>query len=186
MLVNYIIDVLEMDENLSANDREVIRYGLEMFLGTLLGLVATLIVGICFGSLVSGIVLWILIFPLRKNAGGYHAKTKLSCFFISITIEIVSFALFYQKELSKTCYMIIALLCMCYIYRKSPVGTANKQLDEIEKIMYRKRARWIVITEFILFICALFIGMSKLSRLIVMAFFIVSLALLQGHIDLQK
>ena len=68
--------ILLRDRIISSEEVEVVEYGLENLGSSLLGMFITLLIGYCFGFLRGSFWLWLLIFPLRKNAGGYHAETK--------------------------------------------------------------------------------------------------------------
>ena len=64
------------DGVVAPEDAEIVRYGLEALADNVLAFLLTTLIGFFYGSLLSGIALWMLTFPLRKYAGGYHAKTK--------------------------------------------------------------------------------------------------------------
>lgn len=86
------------DEVISSEEAELVQYGLENFVSTLLGLIAVLLIGGCFGHCPESFMLWLFIFPLRKSAGGFHAKTRIRCWVISVGMLIASFLLFVQLE----------------------------------------------------------------------------------------
>ncbi len=48
-------------------EKEIIRFGLESLEGNLLGVGLTLAVGICFKQVGEALLLWLLLFPLRKK-----------------------------------------------------------------------------------------------------------------------
>lgn len=87
MLADRIADFLFKGGNITDEEKEIICFGLESLEGNLLGIGLTLIVGICFRQVREAILLWWLLFPLRKNAGGYHAKTKTKCMLIFLKIS---------------------------------------------------------------------------------------------------
>ena len=64
------------DGGISTEEVEIVEYGLENLGSSLIGMSITLIIGYCFDFLLGSFLLWLLIFPLRKNAGGFHAETK--------------------------------------------------------------------------------------------------------------
>lgn len=94
MLADRIADFLFKGGNITDEEKEIICFGLESLEGNLLGIGLTLIVGMCFRQVREAILLWWLLFPLRKNAGGYHAKTKTKCMLISLIILIIAFMFF--------------------------------------------------------------------------------------------
>lgn len=69
------------DHIISADDYDIVRYGLENIGSNLAGIFIVLAIGGIFGHILDGFVLWLMVFPLRKHAGGYHAKTRAKCYF---------------------------------------------------------------------------------------------------------
>ena len=66
--------ILLRDGIISQDEVEIVEYGLENLGSSLLGMSVTLMIGYCFDFLLGSFMLWLLVFPLRKNAGGYHAE----------------------------------------------------------------------------------------------------------------
>lgn len=60
----------------SLEESEFVSYGLENFKNDLAGTMMTILIGACFTCMLEGVLLWGLMYPLRKNAGGLHANTK--------------------------------------------------------------------------------------------------------------
>lgn len=159
---------------------EIVQYGLEVLAGNLSGALITLGIGYCFGSILSGIILWTLIFPLRKYAGGYHAKTRGRCYLISAGMLILAFALLYLPDYQPEIYPIVALISGIYIFVNAPVDNENKVLDTVEQKMYRKRARIVLGVESALFAVAWMAGWRDLAAVVVMGFGIVGMSLVAG------
>ena len=57
----------------------------------MLDLIITFICAAFFGIPIEGVVFWIVLFVQRMYIGGYHAKTRLRCLFISWIVTIISF-----------------------------------------------------------------------------------------------
>ncbi len=171
----FIRDGIVLPEN-----AEIVQYGLEALAGNLFSGVITLGIGYCFGSALSGIVLWILIFPLRKYAGGYHAKTRRSCFFISIGMLLLAFTLLYRVDWHLEIYFFVAIISGIYIFLNAPIGNASKVLDVVEQKVYRKRTRIILILESALFAMAWVFECEVLLAVIAMCFGIVGMLLVMG------
>ena len=146
--------MLLRDNVISSEEVEVVEYGLENFGSSLLGMSITLLIGYCFGFLRGSFLLWLLIFPLRKNAGGYHAETKSRWFFFAI------------------------------IFLLDPVENDNKRLELVEYRVYRKRARIILLLEGTLFATAVTFKWEELIAVITIVFFIVGMSLIIGKVKL--
>lgn len=176
--------MLLRDGIISPDEVEIVEYGLENLGSSLLGMLITLVIGYCFDFLLGSFLLWLLIFPLRKNAGGFHAKTKGRCLLFSSAILLVSIICFVQIGCSEMGYFLIALISSGFIFFMAPVGNANKHLDEIEYKVYRKRTRVILLLEALLFAVAVIFDWEGLVTVETMNFFIVCIALIAGRVRL--
>ncbi len=165
-------------------EKEVIRFGLESLEGNLLGVGLTLAVGICFKQVGEALLLWLLLFPLRKNAGGYHAATKTRCLFVSAVILIAAFMIFAVFERTLIFYGICAMIAGCVIWVLAPVDNPSKQLDAVECKVYRRRTRIVLGTESVIFIFALLFKWEITIRSVCMAFSMVAISLLTGTVEL--
>ena len=159
---------------------EIVQYGMKVLASNLLGIFIILGVGACFGSLSTGIILWTLVLPLRKYAGGYHAKSRGRCFLISTGILLLVFAVFYQQDWRTELYVLIVIVSGIYIFVSSPVGNKNKILDTIEIRVYRRRTRIVLIIESVLFILAYMMRWKRVMIIITMSFSIVGISLIAG------
>lgn len=87
MLADRMADSLSKEGIIADEEKGIVQFGLESQEGNLLGIVLTLAVGFCFNLVGDALLLWLLLFPLRKNAGGFfyllrflrHLIVKLSC-----------------------------------------------------------------------------------------------------------
>lgn len=164
---------------------EIVEYGLENLGSNLLGLLVTLMIGLCFDFLLGSFLLWLLIFPLRKNAGGFHASTKGRCLLFSAGMLLVSIICFVYVECSESVYSLIAVFSFLVIFVMAPVENDNKLLDQTERRIYRKRTRLVLLLEGTLFMLALFFGWKELTVVLTIVFFIVGISLMAGKVKRQ-
>ena len=181
-----VTGMLLNDGIISLEELEVVKYGLENLRSNILGKLVTLIIGFCFDFLWGSFLLWLLIFPLRKNAGGFHAKTKCRCLFFSSTMLLLSIICFVQISWSLTGYILITALFFAVIFLMAPVENGNKHLDQDEHQIYRKRARVILVSEGVLFLVAVTVYWKELVVVITIDFFVVGVSLVTGRIKLWK
>ena len=167
---------------------EVVEYGIDSLFDNLWGLAVTLMVGFVFRFFWGSFLLWLFVFPLRKYAGGFHAKTKTRCRAFSITVLVLSTVCFQLVQWKKNSLLIIMIVLFFLIYFTAPIDTVNKKLDRTEKTIYRRRTRLILTAEGLVFILAFFIDMKTLMLVLPNAFLIVEIALLAGKIggDIQN
>jgi accessory gene regulator B len=168
------------DGIVSVDEREVIRYGLENLGSTLLGFFLTFLVGFGYGSVFTGVTLWLLLFPLRKHAGGYHAKTKKGCFFTSTVMLIAVFSVLYVHNWSCGTYGVIVTCFGYFIFWIAPLSNPNKNLDLTEKKVYRARTRMILLLECALFFLAYLLSWRAMIVVIAMCFVTMGTSLVMG------
>ena len=169
------------DETISDEEREIIQFGLESIVGNLIGVVLTLAVGIFFRHVGEALLLWLWLFFLRKNAGGFHASTRAKCLLISTGTLIVSFMIFVMIKHTIFFYSISIVVAGCIIWILAPVDNPSKELDKFEYKEYQWRSRIILAVEGMIYILAMCFKWETVSRSINMAFFIVSVSLLIGN-----
>lgn len=163
---------------------EIVEYGLENLGSSLLGMLITLAIGFCFDFLLGSFLLWLLIFPLRKNAGGFHAKTKGRCLLFSTAMLLLSILCFVQMECSEIGYILVTIISAGVIFVMAPVENDNKHLDKVECRVYRKRTRVILLLESLLFVLAFVIAWKELIVVVAMDFFIVCVVLITGRVKM--
>lgn len=153
---------------------------------SLLGLVIFGAIGCCFGHWLDGFLLWLLVLPLRKNAGGYHATTRGRCILLSTSMLILFFVLFYYVGWSDKINFIVVLCSGSVIFFGAPVENEAKRLDEKEQSIYRKRARIILMAECLLYVIAVIFHVGMLKRVLTMCFGLVAMSVLVGKVNLTK
>ena len=101
------------------------------------------VIGLFFNMIYESLILYFSFITIRKFAGGYHAKTPVICYLVSITIIITSLLLL--KSLTKhnltdqLYYLFIsfALLALIILVVISPLDNKNKTLNSKEKKVYK-------------------------------------------------
>lgn len=174
---------LSKGENYTDEERQIICFGLESLEGNLLGIVLTVTIGIGFKQVGEALLLWLLLFPLRKNAGGYHAATKTRCLFVSAVILIIAFMFLAVVEGTMIIYGVCAMVAGCVIWFLAPVDNLSKKLDAVECKVYRRRTRIVLGVEGAIFILALCLKWALVAKMITIAYLIVSICLFMGLVN---
>ena len=178
-LVSKITDFL-MDENMAEDDRSIIQYGLERIIENLIGCIILVLIGFGFGNAFQGLLLWIFLYPLRSNAGGYHASTRARCILISTIAVFAAFVFWHEFHCRLGIHMVIFLVSTFVIWFLAPVGSRNKPLDKTEKSYYRKRVRHILVFELFLAGLAVWMRWLDVFRSIELACLIVGISVCVG------
>lgn len=79
-LAGKIVNNLVHSGVIKEEDAEIYIYGINQILTSVLSVSSALIIGLIFGVFPEIAVFMAAYIPLRSFAGGYHAKTPLSCY----------------------------------------------------------------------------------------------------------
>lgn len=167
-------------------DESIYLFGLHQGIMLFLNIITTIIIGALFNMLWESIFLMAAYIPVRSYAGGYHARTELRCYMISIFLLMVM--LWMVHILYENIYILLAmfLLAACTIYMLSPIADENKPLDELEVVVYRKRARILLGIEGILFVFFIAFHFNIAASCIAVALFGLTFMLWIGVVKQKK
>ena len=98
---------------------------------------------------------WYFLLDTAKACSGFHAKTKFRCLMMSVVLLFVAFEFLLKAGWIIGVYTWIMVIGSGCIFCLAPVGTHNKQLDEEEVRVYRKRTRMILSIQLILYFLSL-------------------------------
>ncbi len=173
------------DNVILEDETNIITYGLENLIGNIVGILVILVMGAFFHHTLDSFMVWLLAFPLRKYAGGFHAKTRGRCLITSITMILISFVIFFQFEWEMMTIFLIALAFSIIIFFLAPVGNPNKPLDELEHKMYQMKSRGFLLVEGMVLCFALCFKQERMVIAITICFFMVGISLLAGTVKLK-
>lgn len=184
-LAEKIVKRLTYAKVIDESDSEIYLFGMQQFLSTLFGLFSIFIIFVVMGELLNGMLFFTAFSVLRQYAGGYHAETKVGCYFMSLLSVI--FILFYVKYLIiDTMFCItITVAFLAVIILLSPVESINKPLDKIERLVYRRRTIVIALVEFVVAVVLICLGWTKQASSIMFAYGLVVFALVMGKFSLR-
>lgn len=173
-----LIDTLCEEEIIESNEIEIVQYGLEHLKMNFIGVFFLLCIGVIFNNIYAAVIVCISIFPLRKYAGGFHAKTKRRCHFISAITVVAAFVVADKTE--RTLKAIISSISWLIIFLLAPVECKNKQLDSIEKKIYKKRMRKVLLLEGVFFAVSCWLEWNSIIYGLTVNFLVVAEAVLGG------
>ena len=177
---NNITNYLICKKVIKDDDREIYQYGFEQVFSSLLNIATMLLLGIILGKIYQSLVLILSFMALRSYSGGYHASTSLRCYIL--TVMSISAALSIMKFIAVNRFICLGLLVLSsvVILLLSPIGTKNKPLDEIEKIIYRKKTIIVWSVETCASIVFIILDITEIHIAITLAQVIISIALIFG------
>lgn len=161
-ICNATIEQLCNADIIGENEKELYKFGLEGLLFTSLNLGTALIIGIVMDAILECVVFLMAFLPLRQYAGGYHAKTRVGCYLLSVTCIWVAMSILVHQEFKK--YMLVMACAMVIvIFLLSPVENENRELTCDEKMRYGRIAKVILLLEMSLILLNSLIGIFQVD-----------------------
>ncbi len=173
------------DGVIASEECEIVAYGLENIINNFIGIFISVAVGCLYKAILESMILWMCSFPLRKNAGGYHAKTKIGCIVASTLMLIISFQCIFHIKWNMNVYNCMLIIFAIIIFFMAPIENHNKYLDKKEFEVYRKRTRIILMIETLLYFIFLQFSIYSMCKVLTLTFFIVVCNVILGKLDLN-
>lgn len=167
---------------IKSDDRDLYVYGIHQACLFILNIATTIVVGLVLGMLWESIIFSLAYIPIRTYAGGYHSKTQLRCYFLSVMITVASLLAIKLIPWNGFICAVIILYTGIVVISLAPVEDSNKPLDEQEKAVYRKRTNIILGVLVGIALLCWFIRVSFISISITVALFVLSIMLVLGKI----
>jgi len=122
------------------DEAEVIVYGMELLISTILEALAILAIGIIAGKTLETLAFFAAFMPLRLNAGGYHAKTHLKCFcgVLMIYAAFLLIQFLVPLWMVSNLLLIITFVSAIPIFLLAPLPDKNKPIGPIQRKKFRK------------------------------------------------
>lgn len=158
----------KMDEE----QAEIVRYGLELFFLKVSFFAATMVIGFLMGSFWECLIFNVLLSGIRTMAGGFHANTRIQCFVMSMLTFIIVLIILKIVAIHSMLLlplMLLAMLSAIVIWKFAPIDTENKPIEDDEYVVFRKKARAMLLIEIGLAVAAYFIGFESVSCSVLLA-----------------
>lgn len=133
-------------------DIDKCRYGLEVFMSSSAEVLSILVLSLFPGNFAETCLFFAAFIPLRIYAGGYHADTRLRCYFVSLAIyALFSAAIaFLPQSFYLPAAIAEAVISFAAVYIFSPVVHFRRKMNSIEIKNYRRFSLAICAAESIL------------------------------------
>lgn len=186
-LCDKIVSNLYQGGLIKRDDVEVYRFGIEATLIKLIHYLSILFVGIMFNMVIQTLLFIANFCFLREFAGGYHAKTKVRCFAISLFMITFALSIVKMYPIKGMCEISIFtyVLSFLIIFFMSPVENINKPLDHSEIKRYRKISRIILLIEATISLSIVNVYFQYFL-IVNMAFVYASCLLIMGQIEASR
>ncbi|MCI9596526.1 MAG: accessory gene regulator B family protein [Firmicutes bacterium] len=167
LLTKNSVEILIKNGIIEESEKEVYRFGISGLYRFLMNIISSIIIGILFGMLWQTILFSATYIPLRRFAGGYHAKTPGRCYFLSCLLVVCVLGLLKHATFSVTAVLILTVVASVIVFIKAPVASENKPLLDQEKVWYGEKARRILLLEGIVAMALTFYSVKVASCLAV-------------------
>ncbi len=174
--------ILSNSDNSNKELKSIYKYGIEIFISSLLNIFLIFIIGFVTDTLIQSLWFLICFIPLRQFTGGWHANTYFKCnliFCISYILIILFSFLFSHIE---NAYLIFILLLtgLLPVIILSPVENKNKKIKNRKKLKFLSTVLYIIFS--ITSLCFYFFY-KEISFIILFTLLCVSIAVIAGRLS---
>lgn len=156
---------------IKAEDSDIYQFGLEQLGMNLLNVGTALLAGLFLHEILPCVVFLAAFIMLRPYAGGYHAATRIGCYFLTTTAVITSLLVVRFVNLNNMVMLVMFCLMSSVLLVCSPMDTENRRLDKEEIAYNKKRAFGVWMLETIIGLVLFWLGYRPILTALIMAVF---------------
>lgn len=155
-------------------DISIYRYGLEVLYLSVLEVMSILLLAVWVGNFFETLLYFAAFIPLRLFAGGYHANTRLGCYFVSLGVYgafsvVVAFA-----TISYLWLVLLAMIALVIIWRYAPIVHRNHKISQKDLFSAKSISQNLALVELLVVIV---VGFFSIQISFVIALSLLSTAL---------
>ena len=158
-------------------------YGMNMLFNVCVNIISMIIIGIITHRLWECVLFCLIYKIIRKYTGGFHFESAVCCYISSCIMYLVAIVIITYIPFRIYGISAMVLISAIIIWGLSPVEAVNKPLDECEKQVFKKRARFNIVIIVITYMVSLFIS-NELAYIIGISVISVMLFAIIGKIKL--
>ncbi len=132
-----IIDNYQKKDLISNEERIIYVYGVKQIISLIINIISFLMCGIVFGEILGAMVFALSFMMIRTYAGGYHASTPVRCYIVTMITTIGAILVMKYIAIPQALGIALLFISSVIIVVLSPVDTEGKELDSLEKKIYR-------------------------------------------------
>lgn len=166
--------------DLSEEEREIVEYGVLQGVVLIIGMVIAIIMGILLKILDKAILFLVCSYYLRIYAGGYHAKTQFRCSIFSAVATFLCFLWLKYVTLSQVILHALSLVAGVFVVIFAPIDNENRELEEIEKKVYSKKVKVVVLVESAIYVISVLLKWDSVYYCINLSMIFVATSMLMG------
>lgn len=177
-IINYAVGIQALEQEKT----EEYVYGLEITLSVLASYLSVLIIGFLLGMGWESVVFLVLFISIRRFAGGFHFSSQIACYtFTCLVSTAVLLTIKYVPVHAGVCAVIMIVSSLILLIF-SPVPAFEKPLDAVEKVVYGRVARIIVILIDGIYLVVCLAHQAYLAKTISITVCMVAISLILGKV----
>ncbi len=153
-LIDKITYGLVADNTINSADVEAYKFGLDITILKAFHYVSYIAIALCMKRIIEFVVIFAVLYVLRRNTGGFHAQTRIGCYLFSCGVIFLSlFAT--GVSLSWWGAAIISILDIIILLILSPIENNNRNLDTEDIKYFRHRLKILLVIFFVVYIATI-------------------------------
>lgn len=141
---NFLVNSFLQNGIISKEDIEIYQFGIECFVLKFVNCLSYIIIGFLMKMPLELFLMGGILIPLRRSAGGYHAKTRAGCYLFSCIVVTLALSLCRIQFVHYIWYAMLFIADL-FIMLLAPVDNENKIMDTSEKAHFRKKTMKLLI-----------------------------------------
>jgi accessory gene regulator B len=133
-------------------------YGMNMLFNVTINIISMVIIGIVTGRPLECIMFCFIYKTIRKYTGGFHFESAWICYISSCVMYLLVMAAIIYIPFKVYEISAIVVISSIIMWMLSPIEAINKPLDECEKRIFKKRARFRLAAVFVAYAFCIFIN----------------------------
>lgn len=163
-------------------DWDLYYLGIEVIVTTALTGIMIMLLGIGLRNFFGAVVFLLCFMSIRCYSGGYHAKTRLHCFFVSVLCYLLSFTMMkgllcLPEAVQNVLIAIGVAITVVHFVKLAPVENPNKRIREEMKERNRVMSFFMLICWYLICSAFVFTGKYEISTQIWATMVIIALLL---------
>ena len=118
---------------LNAEEKEIVLFGLMQGRSQFYSVAITVLLGLLMGLFWESVLFVVCFLPLRRYAGGFHARTRRGCLLFSIAVVFSAFFVIKYIRCADWIVVAVSVICLAVLWKIAPVGNEKRLLSEEEK-----------------------------------------------------
>lgn len=155
----YISQTLGDEGVIKKDEIDICKYGIDYFIISVLEILSVLVFAAFIGNFACTLTYFLAFIPLRIYSGGYHANSKIGCYFILLSVYALFSAV--VKFIPEDYYIMVSLsstvMTAITVLSLSPVIHGNKSFNNTEIKFYRNISIKIMLTESVIIIVGILV-----------------------------